>query len=106
MQGQLEQIARQMFRTFDRHVIQEGRSDGDVTTALIQLRPFAQQAVHALLAMALDRESERVLERRATRAQAGAGVVVATDDDGGDNESGDGGDVGDGDAADVTAPHH
>jgi DNA-binding transcriptional MerR regulator len=95
MQSQLEQIARQMFRTFDRHVIQEGRSDGDVTTALIQLRPFAQQAVHALLAMALDRESERVLERRATRAQ-GSTVVVATDHDGSD----------DGDAADSSAADH
>jgi DNA-binding transcriptional MerR regulator len=64
----LDEVARQLFQVFDTHVAQEGRPSSDVAEALLRVRPFAREAVDALLSMALEGESRRVLERRAQRS--------------------------------------
>jgi DNA-binding transcriptional MerR regulator len=69
LQVQLEEVARQLFAVFGRYVAQEGRSATEVAESLMRLRPFARQTVDALLAMALERESEHLLERRAQRSR-------------------------------------
>jgi DNA-binding transcriptional MerR regulator len=69
LKAHLDEVARLLFRMFDDHVAQDGRTTGEITDALMQLRPFAKQTVDALLSMALDRESQRLLERRARRAR-------------------------------------
>jgi DNA-binding transcriptional MerR regulator len=65
----LDEVARHLFQMFDTHVAQEGRPPSDVAEALLRVRPFAREAVDALLSMALERESRRVLERRAQRSR-------------------------------------
>lgn len=72
MTEDLSRVARRIFRMFDQHVAQEGRPQSEVVDALVRLRPFAQQAIDALLALAMTRESERLIERRAHAQQAAA----------------------------------
>lgn len=69
LKTQLDEVARLMFRMFNANVAQEGRSAGEVTESLMRLRPFAKQTVDALLSMALDQESQRMLEQRAKRTR-------------------------------------
>jgi DNA-binding transcriptional MerR regulator len=69
VKSRLEEIARLMFGMFGNHVAQEGRSATDVADALMRLRPLAKQTVDALLSMALDQESRKLLEQRAGRSR-------------------------------------
>lgn len=66
---QMEQVARLLFRMFDTQIAQEGRTPTEAAQELMRLRPFAKQAVDALLYMALERESHRLLEQRAKRSR-------------------------------------
>lgn len=68
LQGHLSEAARLMFRLFDNHVAHEGRPATEVAESLMQLRPLAKQTVDALLSMALEQESQRLLNRRARRS--------------------------------------
>jgi DNA-binding transcriptional MerR regulator len=65
LKDHLSEVARLMFRLFDSHIAHEGRPAGEVAESLMRLRPLAKQAVDALLSMALERESQRLLEQRA-----------------------------------------
>lgn len=69
LKTRLDEVAKLMFRMFDRHIAQEGRSATDVADSLMRLRPFAKQTVDALLSMALEQESQRLLQRRAQRSR-------------------------------------
>jgi DNA-binding transcriptional MerR regulator len=69
LQTHFEEIARQFFKIFDTHVAQEGRSTAEVAESLMRLRPFARQTGEAMLSMALARESEQLLARRAARSR-------------------------------------
>jgi DNA-binding transcriptional MerR regulator len=59
------QIANQFFKLFYRTVASPGRSDSDITEAILKLRPLAREAADAAFSMALTHESERLIERRA-----------------------------------------
>jgi len=82
--AQMDQVARLFFKWFDTHVAQDGRPAGEVVESLITLRPFAQRAVGAMLAIALNRQSARLIERRAEQARQSAAAserdVRALDD--------------------------
>ncbi|HEY6796254.1 MAG TPA: MerR family transcriptional regulator [Kineosporiaceae bacterium] len=69
LKAHLEEVARELFGVFGAYVAHEGRPAADVAESLMRLRPFARQTVDALLSMALDKESERLLERRAERSR-------------------------------------
>lgn len=67
LQSRMNEVARLMFRMFASHVAAEGRSGTAVAEALMRLRPLAKEAIDAMLSMALERESQRLLEQRAKR---------------------------------------
>lgn len=67
LQSRMNEVARLMFRMFGSHVAAEGRSGTAVAEALMRLRPLAKEAIDAMLSMALERESQRLLEQRAKR---------------------------------------
>jgi DNA-binding transcriptional MerR regulator len=69
LQTHFEDIARQLFQIFDTYVAKHGRSATEVADALLRLRPFARQTADALLMLALERESQRMLEQRAERSR-------------------------------------
>jgi DNA-binding transcriptional MerR regulator len=69
LQTHFDDIARQLFGIFDTYVAKHGRSATEVADALLRLRPFARQTADALLLMALERESQRILEQRAKRSR-------------------------------------
>lgn len=59
------EVANQFFKLFYRTVATEGRSETEVTQSMLVLRPVAREALDAAFSLALTRESERLLERRA-----------------------------------------
>jgi DNA-binding transcriptional MerR regulator len=69
LMGRLSEVARLMFRLFDSHIAQETRPATEVAESLMQLRPLAKQTVDALLSIALEQESQQLLERRAERSR-------------------------------------
>ena len=69
LKSRLDEVARLMFQMFERHIAFEGRKGTDVAVSLMQVRPLAKEAVDALLSMALEQESERLLDRRAKRSR-------------------------------------
>lgn len=70
LKTRLDEIAQLMFQMFDNHIAQERqRSATDVADSLMRLRPLAKQTVDALLSMALEQESHKLLERRAQRSR-------------------------------------
>lgn len=69
LKSRLDEIARLMFAMFDSHIAQEGRSGTAVADSLMRLRPLAKQTVDALLSMALEQESQKLLEQRAKRSR-------------------------------------
>lgn len=69
LKSRLDEVARLMFQMFERYVASEGRTGPDVAESLMQLRPLAKETVDALLSMALEQESERLLDRRANRSR-------------------------------------
>jgi DNA-binding transcriptional MerR regulator len=69
LKSRLDEIAKLMFQMFDSYIAQEGRPGTDVADSLMRLRPLAKQTVDALLSMALEQESQKLLERRAQRSR-------------------------------------
>lgn len=69
LKTKFEEIARQLFVMFDRHVAQEERQPTKLAEHLMRLRPFAREMADAMLSMALEQESQRLLERRAERSR-------------------------------------
>lgn len=69
LQTHFEDVARQLFGIFDTYVAKHGRSTTEVADALLRLRPFARQTADAMLMLALERESQRMLEQRAKRSR-------------------------------------
>lgn len=68
LREQMSQVARMIFRSFGEHVAASGQPSTEVADTVLRLRPFAQQAVDALLAMAMNRESEQLLAKRSRRS--------------------------------------
>jgi DNA-binding transcriptional MerR regulator len=69
LKGHLSEVARLMFRLFDSHIAHEDRPATEVAESLMRLRPLAKQTVDALLSLALQEESQQLLERRARRSR-------------------------------------
>ena len=69
-------VANQFFKLFYRTVATEGRAESDVTQTMLAMRPLAREALDAALSLALTRESERLLERRAKQQGAKAEPVA------------------------------
>lgn len=65
----LDRIAELVFRLIDNHLAGPDRSSQDVAEAVARLRPLAREAVDALLVMALTRQSEQLVARRAHRSR-------------------------------------
>ena len=77
LQDEMGRVAKLIFKAFAEHVASQDRPPVEVAEVLLQLRPFTQQAVEAILAMALTRESEQLLARRAQKARSTQSLTPA-----------------------------
>ncbi len=73
LKSRLDDIARLLFDVFGTHVAVEGRRSAEVAESLLRLRPFAKQTIDAMLSIALTREAEHLLERRAQERRGRTG---------------------------------